>query len=239
MEPLCPLPAHHPPSPWMPVWCAMAPCPAPPAPLEPSAQPWTRSARPAREEEEDVAATAQPRAASRAVPQDRPSAPRPRRARPGWGRELGAARARTVRLVPGGPSVGSQSGTPRACAGLFVAKNRDCVGSSMRGRTRGGVSVRPEPSGWVSGWGASGSARASVRPGIGGFQLGWDLRPTYGLLWPGGGFVCGCARVCLCRNPFPRDVSCAPSAKLLEAPPGWRGCRPVLRVGGRTDIPGS
>lgn len=160
-----PLPAHHPPSPWMPVWCAMAPCPAPPAPLEPSAQPWTRSVRPAREEEEDVAATAQPRAASRAVPQDRPSAPRPRRARPGWGRELGAARARTVRLVPGGPRAGSQSVTPRACAGLFVAKNRACVGSSMRGRTRGCVSVRPEPSGWVSGCARPGVRARLCAPG--------------------------------------------------------------------------
>lgn len=34
-----PPPARRPPSPWMPVWCAMAPCPAPPAPSEPSARP--------------------------------------------------------------------------------------------------------------------------------------------------------------------------------------------------------
>lgn len=106
-ETLSPLPAHHPPSPWMPVWCAMAPCPAPPAPLEPSAQPWTRSARPAREEEEDVAATAQPRAASRAVPQDPAQRAPPPTGEAGRGRELGAARARTVRLVPGGPIAGS------------------------------------------------------------------------------------------------------------------------------------
>lgn len=107
-ETLSLLPAHHPPSPWMPVWCAMAPCPAPPAPLEPSAQPWTRSARPAREEEEeDVAATAQPRAASRAVPQDLAQRAPPPTGEAGRGRELGAARARTVRLVPGGPNAGS------------------------------------------------------------------------------------------------------------------------------------
>lgn len=95
------LAAHHPPSPWMPVWCAMAPCPAPPAPLEPSARPWTRSARLDPEEEEDVAAAAQPRAASRAVPQDPAQSAPPPTGEAGRGRGLGAARARTVRLVPG------------------------------------------------------------------------------------------------------------------------------------------
>lgn len=42
---LGPLPVRHPPSPWMPVWCAMTLCPAPPAPSEPSAWPRPGSAR--------------------------------------------------------------------------------------------------------------------------------------------------------------------------------------------------
>lgn len=111
-----PRPARHPPSPWMPVWCAMAPCPAPPAPSEPSARPWLRSAGsdPEEEEEEDVAGAAQlallPGRCRRTRPQQ---APPPGRGREGAGTR--AARAHRPPLVPGGRRARSRRACPRAC----------------------------------------------------------------------------------------------------------------------------
>lgn len=91
----------------------------------------------------------------------RPSAPRPPTGEAGRRWRLWAARARTVRLVPGEPFAGSCSACPRACACLFVAKHRACVWSGMRGR--------PHEQGCLltlsrlfCGWGEKGRAHASL-----------------------------------------------------------------------------
>lgn len=180
-----PAPARRPPSPWMPVWCAMAPCPAPPAPSEPSARPWPGSAGLDPEEEEDVAGAAQPRSASRAVSQDPPPAlPAP----------TGAAGGRGL-----GPRVRAR------CACVWRSRWRACGGACVGDCAR--VSVWASGSEWsVAGAGSCARERESVRPRPGGFARRVAGRAD-SLSGPQRGSACGWACVRLCGIPRPGDVS--------------------------------
>lgn len=155
----------------------------------------------------------------------RPQRAPPPRARPGGGRGLGAARARSVRLFPGGRLAGNWPASPRACAcvaekgGLRVAERAWATAAvCLCARIR-----------VVCGWGGSECVHAPCQVGL--QAGGWDPRGPRFLAAKGS--ACGWAHVCLCGITGPRTFP----ERLLRETGNHRG-GPALMLRAQADLPG-